>query len=365
MKGFDSHLKRFYNPVSSLTAKCVAQESWHRGEYPELEIGRVYTVKYIGVQKSCSNIILEEIEGKEYDTCCFDLFEDGEPLCRDFTQEERFWAPYLRLSHCSVHSEFHETDMINYAIPQHLESIEQKYDVKVLYAVESGSRAWGFESEDSDWDVRFIYVHKPEWYLKVEEQRDVIEQMCSNDVDLVGWELRKALGLFWRSNPSLLEWIHAPKIYYMDQGFIDRLKEVEGLYFNPVKCMYHYNSIYNKQNQRVLSKNGFTLKKFLYYLRGVLACRWIEERGTLPPVRFLELADATISDSELREKIDELINLKKSSKEHDKMIVSHRIVSFSKELDAYYNNTIGQFRPEINKSSADALDSILYDYVLR
>ena len=93
-------------------------------------------------------------------------------------------------------------------IQGHLRDIEQEHDVKVLLAVATGSRAWGWDSPSSDWDVRFIYVHKPEWYFKIEPQRDVIEKMTGDNVDLAGWELRKALYLLKRSNPSLLEWLN-------------------------------------------------------------------------------------------------------------------------------------------------------------
>ena len=109
------------------------------------------------------------------------------------------------------HKEKHAEQIEKKAIPAHLHCIEHEHEVKILLAVESGSRAWGFESDNSDWDVRFIYVHKPEWYFIVEEQRDVIEQMYDDDVDLDGWELRKTLRLFRRSNPSLLEWFNSPK----------------------------------------------------------------------------------------------------------------------------------------------------------
>ncbi len=102
---------------------------------------------------------------------------------------------------------------IRTAIGEALAQAEQRYDVKVLLAVESGSRAWGFASPDSDWDVRFIYVHRPEWYLGIDEKRDVIEEMLPLDIDLAGWDLRKALRLFRKSNPPLLEWLRSPLNY--------------------------------------------------------------------------------------------------------------------------------------------------------
>ncbi len=95
-----------------------------------------------------------------------------------------------------------------------LKRIEQSYGVKIVYAVESGSRAWGFPSQDSDYDVRFIYVPKKEWYFSIEQERDVIEEPIHDLLDISGWELRKTLRLFKKSNPPLLEWLSSDIVYY-------------------------------------------------------------------------------------------------------------------------------------------------------
>ncbi|MDO8433705.1 MAG: nucleotidyltransferase domain-containing protein, partial [Candidatus Binatus sp.] len=106
-------------------------------------------------------------------------------------------------------------DRIFISIHQALESLEYAENMVVLLAVESGSRAWGFSSTDSDYDVRFIYIRRPEWYLSIdlENQRDVIEQPLADEIDLSGWDIRKALKLFHKSNPPLLEWLQCPVVY--------------------------------------------------------------------------------------------------------------------------------------------------------
>lgn len=185
----------------------------------------------------------------------------------NFSRDPRFIEPY----YSKTNRIFIDDAMKEIGIPKHLKNIEKEYNIRILLAVESGSRAWGFASTNSDWDVRFVYVHKPEWYLRVEPQPNVIEHMFDDDVDLVGWELRKALSLFGRSNPSLFEWLNSPQVYYMDKEFESRLKEVEATFFNPIKNMYHYNHIYNKHNERYLQHEKCELKRFLYYLRGILA----------------------------------------------------------------------------------------------
>ena len=110
------------------------------------------------------------------------------------------------------------------SVGEELRRIEQAYDVRVLYACESGSRAWGFASQDSDYDVRFIYVHSRDWYLSIEDRRDVIEEPISDSLDISGWELRKTLRLLRKSNPPLLEWLKSPVVYAWDEEFVSDFK---------------------------------------------------------------------------------------------------------------------------------------------
>jgi len=105
-----------------------------------------------------------------------------------------------------------------------LRKIEEENEIKILLAVESGSRAWGFASTDSDWDVRFIYVHKPSWYLSIDDKKDNIEQMLPGELDVAGWELRKTLKLFRKSNPPLLEWLLSPIIYIEQYSTAKKLR---------------------------------------------------------------------------------------------------------------------------------------------
>lgn len=250
-------------------------------------------------------------------------------------------------------------------ILSHLEEVERENNVKVLLAVESGSRAWGFHSAESDWDVRFVYVHQLDWYLKVNEGRDVIEHMYDDDVDLVGWELRKTLRLFQKSNPSLLEWLHSPIIYRADEAFLLRMRTLEPAFFNPIKTMYHYGSIYIKHDKRYLQNAVYPLKRFLYYLRGILACRWIEERQTMPPVLFSDLVKATVREESIRQKIDGLLALKRQSKENDLKEVDADLVEYARHWAEHFEQTISSFRPEIGHyDNSSELDGLLRKMVL-
>ena len=364
----EEHLRRYFNQVSNLTAVCQSNLTWSGREYPELEEGKTYQISHIGVFSSSSYVMLKgfentEFEYKNYEAQCFEIYENGECIDGKYVNDPRFWAPYLRERYKMFVPHEYADDMEKYAIPAHLKNIEREYDVRILLAVESGSRAWGFESLSSDWDVRFIYVHKLEWYNRVEEQQDIIEHFYEDGVDLAGWELRKALSLLKECNPPLLEWLNSPKVYYVDEEFAKRIHVAEKDSFNPVKAMYHYNHLYNKTNERFLQKEGYPMKRFLYYLRGVLACKWIEANHSMPPVVFKELLDATVDDEKVKAKIKKLIRLKREEKECDMLAVDESLVQYAREWAKYYNKRVGTFRPDESKASSETLDSILYDMV--
>lgn len=243
----------------------------------------------------------------------------------------------------------------------HLKEIEEEHDVRILFAAESGSRAWGFESADSDWDVRFIYVHKAPWYFQIKDQRDVIECMLPGDVDAAGWDLRKALQLMHRSNPSLFEWLHSPIIYRADPEFMSRISQIEPEFFDPAKSMYHYHSIYNKHNERCLQKPGFAIKRFLYYLRGILACKWLEMHGTLPPVKFSQLLDATVDDAGIKQRVIRLIEMKKQRQECDLMLTDPSLMAYAHRWADYYDQRSKLVRPAASQGSPEQLNRLFYD----
>jgi hypothetical protein len=195
---------------------------------------------------------------------------------------------------------------------------EREHDVRILLAVESGSRAWGFASPNSDYDARFIYVHRPEWYLSVglEEQRDVIEYPIVDDLDINGWDLRKALRLYWKSNPSFVEWIQSPLVYLQRGSFHDGSRALMRDVYSVESGMYHYRSTAKTTYRSHLQDDRVPLKKYFYVLRPLLAVRWLERFGTPAPIEFdrlLTMAD----DRALLDAIDALLAQKRASLELD------------------------------------------------
>jgi uncharacterized protein len=170
-----------------------------------------------------------------------------------------------------------------------LKNIESKQSCKVLFACESGSRAWGFASPDSDFDVRFIYVNRLDWYLRIDETTDTINTMLPDELDVSGWELQKTLKLFAKCNLPLYEWLDSPCIYYQDTQFYQTLRSLIPYYFNPKKAAYHYLSTANKMIETYFRSDTVNIKKLFYVIRPLLACNWIINRKTMPPTTFNEV----------------------------------------------------------------------------
>ncbi|WP_051279334.1 nucleotidyltransferase domain-containing protein [Chitinilyticum aquatile] len=197
-----------------------------------------------------------------------------------------------------------------------LQVIEARHAVRVLFACESGSRAWGFASPDSDYDVRFVYVHESEWYLRVEPQRDVIELPISDELDISGWELRKALQLLNRSNPTLFEWLASPLVYRSEPDWVEQVSVLAPCFYSSSKGYWHYRSMAKKNFRGYLQGETVRLKKYLYVLRPLLAAQWIESGRGIPPMRFATLVDALLADQPaLCAEIDALLARKMAASE--------------------------------------------------
>jgi predicted nucleotidyltransferase len=198
-----------------------------------------------------------------------------------------------------------------------LHTIETEYEVRIVFACESGSRGWGFASPDSDYDVRFIYAHPLPWYLRITPQRDVIELPISDVLDINGWELRKALGLLKKGNATLIEWLDSPVIYRADATFLETIRIAARQTHRPGSSFHHYLHMARKNYREYLQGDTVRLKKYLYVLRPLLATLWIEQgRGTVP-MRFQDLVEGIVTDAGLRAAIDHLLSLKRTSFESE------------------------------------------------
>jgi predicted nucleotidyltransferase len=243
-----------------------------------------------------------------------------------------------------------------------LRDIERAQDVRVLFACESGSRGWGFASPDSDYDVRFVYVRRLSGYLTLDPARDVIERPIDAELDVGGWDLRKALQLLRDSNPTLVEWLRSPIVYEQDEAVGGRLRELALDRFSLVRGYHHYVSMARKNLREHLYGEAVRLKKYLYVLRPLLAARWIRERRETPPMVFAELVRGTLREPEVIAELRALLETKMRSgeaKTGPRRVALHEFIE--RELAAAQAADVRDER----KPDARELDALLHDTVLR
>lgn len=178
-------------------------------------------------------------------------------------------------------------------ILRELQDMEQARGVRVLYSVESGSRAWGMASEDSDYDVRFVYVRPLDDYLRLEKLKDTIEWKLDEVLDITGWDITKFLRLMRGSNPTAFEWISSPIVYREEPEFA-RIRAVAGACFSPVASAFHYTGMAHGEVKLLSGKQLVRAKTYLYAVRALLAARWSLDEKTPAPMLFSELIDAKL-----------------------------------------------------------------------
>lgn len=246
-----------------------------------------------------------------------------------------------------------------------LRDIEEKNNVKILYAMESGSRGWGFKSKDSDFDVRFIYVHPTEWYLNIFEGSDIIEIPVDEVLDINGWDIKKAMKLMYKSNAPLLEWLSSPIIYIENINFIKELREVSEKYFNPVSVINHYINIARKSYKGIECESSMKLKKLFYVIRPIVACMWIEKCNTIPPMNLQAMMKEVEIDNRIKEMIEELVIVKSDSIESDAINPQTELMKFLKDKIEYYDNYVKYISNQRERDSRmlnEFFHKILRDY---
>jgi len=192
-------------------------------------------------------------------------------------------------------------------IKQILSDLSQKKNVRILYACETGSRAWGFPSPDSDYDIRFIYMHEKDWYLSLSQKKDTIEHM-DGDLDITGWDLKKALTLLKKSNATLIERFQSPIEYYAVPGFRDDFKKLIENYYSPTAVFFHHYSLAKKFWEEIKDKDEFKLKSFFYLVRSLLSCSWIVQDKSVLPMHIEGLMK--YGEPEINDQLRTLIALK-------------------------------------------------------
>ncbi len=225
-----------------------------------------------------------------------------------------------------------------------LKEIEEKEQVTILHAVESGSRAWGFASPDSDYDVRFIYVRDQKYYLGLQPKQDFIDWELDETLDINGWDLSKTLQHFHKSNATLFEWANSPVVYHTTPEWT-QIYNTAKHYFSCKSAMYHYYGTARKNYHEHLTDTLVKYKKYFYVLRPILACRWIEKKACPPPVLFEELAREVLEDN-LKTVVNQLLEAKKQMPESEK---APRI----DYLNAYIEKQLEYYKPLVDAMTDD------------
>jgi len=207
-------------------------------------------------------------------------------------------------------------DAMHQRIVTELERIEREYEVTILFACESGSRAWGFPSQDSDFDVRMVYHHPADWYLDLQSQRDVIEEPIVDELDISGWDIDKTLRLLRKSNPNILEWVGSPIVYREHERFA-HVRELLDTGFDHRASMLHYRNMALNNKRQWLDRDEIKIKKYLYTIRPLLCGLWVLRHHSQPPMLYHELLSELCPGSELEREVEALVARKQDMNESD------------------------------------------------
>lgn len=236
-----------------------------------------------------------------------------------------------------------------------LERIEKSENVKICLAVESGSRAWGFASSDSDYDCRFIYVRPKEDYLRIFERKDTLTYVPDAVFDLDGWDIKKVITHIVKSNAVMTEWLLSPEVYFKDEKIWAMLWNLAQTWFNPVAAGYHYLNMAKKKHQNLIEADQFKLKGYFYILRSIIAVQYIMETGRIPSTEFQKNLQAVSLSSPVQDSIENLL-LKKAQMTEKYVIDPHPILvpffnQSIKEIEQYLQGE--KFEKPDNMDEAD------------
>ncbi len=238
-----------------------------------------------------------------------------------------------------------------------LAEIEKKHNVKILMAVESGSREWGFASEDSDYDVRCVHLSPIESYLGLNppiEQIDLIQ----GDIDIVSWDLRKFFNLFLKTNPTVSEWLSSKEVYISKKfsGYDkETLKQFFREGFNPEKLKAHYLSLARENYEKYIKKGReVLLKKYIYILRALGCIKYIQKTSDMPPLNWKE--SSKYLEKEIQAHFQNLINLKHKSEK----IKDLRIPELDKYIEGFFSQKLDKGQ---NKFQFEEINSIVINTI--
>lgn len=212
-------------------------------------------------------------------------------------------------------------------IIEHLRLLEKEENINILYAAESGSRAWGCPSPDSDYDIRIIYKRSESEYLEIDDKPDSLDYFHGELLDINGWDIKKVLKLVRKSNVTPFEWSQSPIKYIENKPFINDLLGLCNTYFQPAHSINHYLGLAKNSYYKSKFGNSINLKKLFYVLRPLMAAKWIIDRNEIPPMDIPNLIDV-ISNTDIVKRINELLALKRDLNESHTQVIEAPLIDF-------------------------------------
>lgn len=238
-----------------------------------------------------------------------------------------------------------------------LKEIEAEHAVRIPLAVESGSRAWGFASPDSDYDCRFIYVRPRDFYLSVFAQRDTIDYTPDAVFDVSGWDLCKVIQHLVKSNAVLLEWLRSGVVYRMDKAVQRELWALAEAFFNPLSVGWHYLSMARGKLGEIESAQGAGIKKYCYVLRPLACIRYMYTKNAIPHMEYRRNLVEIDLPAGLRDEIHRLLKQKETAPEGFLLPKHERLLKYFREESVWAEQWLGSLRHEKNRDRALADDT--------
>ena len=210
-------------------------------------------------------------------------------------------------------------------IIEHINQLEKEKGITILLAAESGSRAWGCPSPDSDYDVRIIYKRPKSEYLEIDDRPDTINYFHGELLDINGWDLKKTLKLIRKSNATPFEWAQSPIKYKEIDNFSSTILNLSKEYFQPRHTVNHYRGIAKNSYLSNDLSGEIKLKKLFYVLRPLMAAKWIIIKNEIPPMDIPNLI-SIIHENDIVQHINNLLKIKSAANEDyvhkmDKLII--------------------------------------------
>jgi hypothetical protein len=245
---------------------------------------------------------------------------------------------------------------MNATIQESLDRLARDHQVTMLWAGGAGDRARGIPSSDSGYEVRFLYVHPPAHYLRVFDKRDVIEAADEGSINIVGWDIKKALGMLRKSHPGLREWLSSPVVYDQHEtGLAPLLALLDGTLL-PSVLGIHYLAQAKDCITKLAQDRDLRLMKYVSMFRDLLACQWVVKHGSQPPLSLRSLLDEFLPRGDIREQVDELLALKSQVREAE-------MIPPQPDLDEFLLRLYGQLQRSV-PGQIPVMDTAVFDQAL-